>query len=78
MIGQMGLTKHVNILAVLEMRALQYHNKGQANVDQDDILYDEAMDETGTIDTAGLSDSDVDSLREQYQKNLTATTLEME
>ena len=26
--GKMGLTKHVNILAALEMRALRYHNKG--------------------------------------------------
>ena len=66
--GKMGLTKHVNILAALEMRALRYHNKGQANVDQDNILYNEAMDEMGTINTAGLSDSDVHSLGGQYQK----------
>ena len=74
----MGLTKHVNILAALEMRALQYHNKGDAKADQDEILYDEAMDETGTIDTAELSDFDADALGEQYQKTSTATTLEME
>ena len=48
----MGLIKHVNILAALEMRALRYHNKGHAKADQDKILYDEAMDETGTIDIA--------------------------
>ena len=58
----MCLTKHANILAALEIRALRYHNKGQANVYQDDILYNEAMDETGTLNTTGLSDSDVDSL----------------
>ena len=51
----MGLIKHVNILAALEMRALRYHNKGHAKSDQDEILYDEAMDETGTINTAELS-----------------------
>ena len=73
----MGLIKHVNILAASEMRALRYHNKGHAKADQDKILYDEAMDEIGTIDTAELSDFDADVLGEQYQKHLTATTLEM-
>ena len=41
-------------------------------------MYDEAMDKTGTIDTAELSDFDADALGGQYQKILTATTLEME
>ena len=50
--GNMGLIKHVNILAALEMRALRYHNKGHAKANKDEILYDEAMDKTGTIDTA--------------------------
>ena len=45
----MGLIKHVNILTALEMRALRYHNKGHAKVDQDKILYNKAMDKTGTI-----------------------------
>ena len=57
------------------MRALRYHNKGHAKADQDEILYDEAMDKTGTIDTAELSDFDSDALGGQYQKHLTATTL---
>ena len=67
--GKMGLIKHVNIISALEMRALRYHNKGHAKSVQDKILYDEAMDETGTIDTAELSDFDADALGEQYQKN---------
>ena len=71
----MGLIKHVNILAALEIIALQYHNKGHAKADQDKILYDEAMDETGTINTSELSDFDVDALGEQYQKILTATAV---
>ena len=50
----MGLTKHVNILAALEMRALWYQNKGHAKADQDEILYDEAMEKIGTIYTAEL------------------------
>ena len=45
--------------------------------DQEKILYNEAMDETGTINTAKLSDFDADALGEQYQKRLTATTLDM-
>ena len=36
--GKMGIIKHVNILAVLEMRALRYHNKGHAKADQDKML----------------------------------------
>ena len=65
----MGIIKHVNILAALEMRDLRYHNKGDAKADQDKILYNEAMDKTGTIYTAELSDFDADALGEQYQKN---------
>ena len=65
---KMGLTKHVNILAALEMRALWYHNKCNAKADQDKIMYDEAMDGTGTIDTADISYFDADALGEQYQK----------
>ena len=59
------------------MRALRYHNKGHAKSDQDKIVYDEAMDETGTINIAELSDFDAYALGEQYQKILTATTLDM-
>ena len=36
------------------------------------------MDKPGTINTADLLDFDVDALGEQYQKILTATTLETE
>ena len=36
------------------------------------------MDKNGTINTAELSEFDADVLGEQYQKKLTATTLEME
>ena len=75
--GKMGLIKHVNILAALEMRALRYQNKVRVKADQDKILYDETMDDTSTIDTAELSDFDADALGEQYHKILTATTLEM-
>ena len=47
--GKMGLIKHVNILAALEMRALRYHDKGHAKVEQDKILYDEAMEKPAPL-----------------------------
>ena len=50
--GNMGLTKQVNILAALEMIDLRYHNKGHAKAYQDEILTNEAMEKTGTMNTA--------------------------
>ena len=41
-------------------------------------MYNEDMDETGTINTSEISDFDADALGEQYQKLLATTTLEME
>ena len=32
------------------------------------MLYDQALDETGTVDTAGLTDSDTESMGEQQQQ----------
>jgi hypothetical protein len=66
--GKMGLTKHVRVLAALELRALRYRNKEHTQVDQDQVLYDQALDETGTVDTAGLTDSDTESMGEQQQQ----------
>ena len=64
----MGLTKHVRVLAALELRALRYRNKEHKQVDQDQVLYDQALDETGTVDTAGITDSDTESMGEQQQQ----------
>ena len=60
----MGITKHVsiNVLAALELRALWYWNKVHTRVDQDQVMYDEALNETGTIDTMGFIDSDTKSV----------------
>ena len=63
--GRMGLTTHANIISALEKRAMRYHNKVQYREDPDVILYDAAVDETGTIDTASLTDSDAETLGEQ-------------
>ena len=72
--GKLGLAKHVNILSALEKRALRFNNRGKTCKDQDDVLYEEALDETGTVETADLSDSDANSLGEQYEKRVTITT----
>ena len=66
--GNMGLTNHVRVLAALELRALQYWNKEHKEVDQDRVLYDKALDdETDTVDTAGLTDSNDEYMGEQQQ-----------
>ena len=59
--GKLGLAKHANILSALERRALRFSNKGQPRKDQDEVLYEEALDETGTVETADLSDPDANS-----------------
>ena len=58
----MNITKHASVLSALDKRALRYRRKGQTQ-DYDDILYDEALDETGTVDTERITnvESDPDS-----------------
>ena len=73
--GKMGLIKHVNILSALEMIALRYHNKGHAKTYQDKILYYEAMDEIGTINTAELSDFDADALGGTISENFSSNNI---
>lgn len=58
----MGVTRHSRVLSALEKRALRYRRKGQCQVDMDEVLFNEAIDETGTVSTAGLTDSDNESL----------------
>ena len=61
----MNLTKHINILSALEKRALQYRKKGQLQLDTDKVLYNKAVDETGTVSTASLINLN-DECKEQY------------
>ena len=75
--GKMGLTKHNNILSALEMRASRYHNKGQNKIDMNEVLYNKAIDETGTVATENLSDSDADSYGDA-QIEIQASMLEIE
>ena len=57
----MNITKHTRVLSALERRAERYRNKGVSKQDPDEVLYDEAIDETGTVGTAPLTDSDSES-----------------
>ena len=57
----MGLVKHDKIVAALERRALRYRKGGKFRVDQDKVLYDEALDETRTVSTEELADLDSES-----------------
>ena len=59
--GKMNITKHTRVLSALERRAHRYRNKGRSKQDSDDILYDAAIDETGTVGTVTLTDSDCES-----------------
>lgn len=55
----MNIMRHKNVISALEMRATRYLNKGQ-RIDHDDLLYSQAINEMGTVSTAGLTDSDTD------------------
>ena len=60
--GRMGVTRHKNVLSALEKRALRYRRKGQDGIDYDEVLYNEALDETETVSTVSLTDSDSESV----------------
>ena len=47
---------------------MRYHNKDHHKEDSEDRLYDEAVDETGTIDTTTLLDTEADKIGEQKQR----------
>ena len=54
----MSRTTHSKVMSALEKRVLRFCNKGQRQVDQDEVLFNKAIDETGTVLTVGLTDSD--------------------
>ena len=69
----MNITQHERVMNALEMRALRYRNRGK-QLDEDALLYNSALDETGTVSTADLTDSDtesVSSLEVRQQINIT-------
>ena len=62
--GRLSITKHTRVLSVLEKRALRYHRKVHNKHDADEILYEQALDETGMVATADLSASEPASLNQ--------------
>ena len=56
--GRLGVTRHVKVLSALEKRSLRFRRKGRHQVDLDEVLFNEAIDETGTVSTVELTDSD--------------------
>ena len=59
---KMSITKHSRVLSALEKRALRYPNRNINDADPDNRLYKEAIDETGTVETSALTDSDDESM----------------
>jgi exonuclease III len=55
-IGKMDRTKHAKVLSILEKRALRYRNT-PVNDDRETMRSD-SIDETGTVDTEGLTDDE--------------------
>ena len=66
----MGLVKHEKIMAALERRALRYRKGGKIKIDHDEALYNEALDETGTVSTEGLTDSDTESWNDRVSAGM--------
>ena len=58
--GKLALTQHNSIMSALEKRALRFRRKGQALDTLDERLYNEAIDETGTVDTTTLTATNED------------------
>ena len=56
--GRLSTTKHTTLLAALQERSLRFCRGKLTEDDLDRILYTEALDETGTVNTDGLTDSD--------------------
>ena len=66
--GRMPLTKHNTILSVLEKRALRYRARGKhASLH---LHVGDDIDETGTVETESLTDSDGDSINSFQGANI--------
>ena len=62
----------------MECSALRFSNKGQSYKAHGKVLYNEALNETGTVETTELSDSNANLLGGEYQKQLTVKIIEQE
>ena len=60
--GRMNITRHQSVLLCLEKRALRYLQDRLTLEQMDEVLYQEALDETCTVTIASLMESDNDSV----------------
>ena len=58
--GKLTLTQHNTIMSALEKRALRFRRKGRIIESLDERLYNEAIDETGTVETTALTTDNED------------------
>ena len=75
--GKLNITRHHSVLDALAKRALRFRRDGQVVIDPDEKLFEEAIDETGTVVQEPGSDSNPDSGEEVTSENM-AKILEQE
>ena len=63
--GQINITKHINVLSALKKWELQYRKKVQVELETYEVLFNDAIDDTGTVSEASLINPD-DKCKEQY------------
>ena len=66
--GKLGITKHTGVMSALEKRALRYRRGACREDEYDKALYQDALDETGTVNTEALIDSDDESSEDVIQR----------
>ena len=54
----MNITRHQSVLSCLEKRALRYRKDCPTLEQMYEVLYQEAVDETGTVPIGSLTESD--------------------
>ena len=57
----MSRVKHSKVMSALEKRALWFWNKGQKQVDQDEVIFNKDVHKIGTVLTVGFTYSDGDT-----------------
>ena len=58
----MNITTHKSVLSCLEKRALKYRKDRPTLEQMDEVLYQEALDETGTVPIDSLTESESESI----------------
>ena len=74
----MNLTKHINVLPALDNRVLRYRKKVLVHLDNNALLYNNAIDETGTVSTASLINPDAECKEQHLHEKRGAEQCEME